>query len=172
MLCCGIFQQYFDCRRWNAEPNDFDGQENCGLILQDGSFNDFSCFKPLSYICELQSEGNFFAIRCIYGILVLQNISMQYMYYASVVQLCYRIQRLYLTHCSHRFPSNRCPLSVWLDTVAIRGRHQLLLHQQHYTRSQGHVVWVTWSLSKVDHENGWVPPCNKQPRRTGKIEPL
>lgn len=44
--------------RWNAEPNDFDGQENCGLILQDGTFNDFSCFKPLPYICELQSEGN------------------------------------------------------------------------------------------------------------------
>lgn len=45
-----------DLVRWNAEPNDFDGQENCGLILQDGSFNDFSCFKPLPYICELQSE--------------------------------------------------------------------------------------------------------------------
>nr|XP_022339806.1 C-type mannose receptor 2-like [Crassostrea virginica] len=45
-----------DLVRWNAEPNDFDGQENCGLILQDGTFNDFSCFKPLPYICELQSE--------------------------------------------------------------------------------------------------------------------
>uniref|UniRef100_K1QGT6 C-type mannose receptor 2 n=1 Tax=Magallana gigas TaxID=29159 RepID=K1QGT6_MAGGI len=45
-----------DLVRWNAEPNDFDGQEDCGLILQDGTFNDFSCFKPLPYICELQSE--------------------------------------------------------------------------------------------------------------------
>ncbi|XP_062619543.1 macrophage mannose receptor 1-like, partial [Saccostrea cucullata] len=45
-----------DLVRWNAEPNDFAGEEDCGLILQDGTFNDFSCYKPLPYICELQSE--------------------------------------------------------------------------------------------------------------------
>ncbi|XP_048745666.2 lymphocyte antigen 75-like [Ostrea edulis] len=42
--------------RWNGEPNDFEYSEDCGCILQDGTFNDFSCYKPVAYICELQSE--------------------------------------------------------------------------------------------------------------------
>lgn len=72
-----MFQHFFDCRRWNAEPNDFDGQENCGLILQDGTFNDFSCFKPLPYICELQSEGNYSRKSMHLELKVLQSIFMQ-----------------------------------------------------------------------------------------------
>ena len=42
--------------------------------------------------------------------------------------------------------SSRCPLSVRVDSVPFRGRLQLLLHQQHHTESQGHVVRITWPL--------------------------
>jgi hypothetical protein len=44
-------------RRWNSEPNNFAGNEDCAQVLQDGVFNDMSCLSKQGYICEVHLEG-------------------------------------------------------------------------------------------------------------------
>lgn len=41
---------------WNQEPNNM-GNEDCGMVTQDGIFNDFSCYANQAYICEAQTEA-------------------------------------------------------------------------------------------------------------------
>ncbi|XP_060084622.1 C-type mannose receptor 2-like [Ylistrum balloti] len=40
---------------WNQEPNNM-GNEDCGMIANDGIFNDLSCYANQGFICEAQTE--------------------------------------------------------------------------------------------------------------------
>lgn len=39
-------------RRWNSEPNDWFGNEDCAAILIDGVYNDMDCTAQTGFICE------------------------------------------------------------------------------------------------------------------------
>ncbi|XP_076103368.1 C-type mannose receptor 2-like [Mytilus galloprovincialis] len=43
--------------KWNSEPNNYAGNEDCGEIFQDGGFNDMSCLSKAKYICEVHLEN-------------------------------------------------------------------------------------------------------------------
>ncbi|KAK3595857.1 hypothetical protein CHS0354_014680 [Potamilus streckersoni] len=42
---------------WNQEPNDYMGQEDCGIIFSNGGYNDANCAAKAAFICELQYQG-------------------------------------------------------------------------------------------------------------------
>lgn len=65
--------------RWNSEPNDYAGNEDCAVILQDSAFNDFPCNFKQGFICELQSEDN----PCAPGWLSLGDDGVYSCYYIS-----------------------------------------------------------------------------------------
>ena len=44
-------------RKWNAEPNNYLGSEDCAAISQTGGFNDVPCLNAHRFICEMQTEG-------------------------------------------------------------------------------------------------------------------
>lgn len=46
---------FFVCSNWNAEPNDYKGQEDCATIRADGTFNDLSCTWFASPLCEVNN---------------------------------------------------------------------------------------------------------------------
>ena len=41
---------------WNREPNDYKGQEDCGVLKSNGYYNDVSCtVTKAAAICELDN---------------------------------------------------------------------------------------------------------------------
>ena len=48
---------HFIFRKWNTEPNNYNGAEDCATISQTGEFNDVPCLSRNGFICELQTEG-------------------------------------------------------------------------------------------------------------------
>ena len=43
---------------WAADqPNDLDGAQECGQILQSGLYNDWRCDRTMQYICEINVIG-------------------------------------------------------------------------------------------------------------------
>ena len=41
---------------WNKEPNDYKGQEDCGLLKANGYYNDVSCSATkAAAVCELDN---------------------------------------------------------------------------------------------------------------------
>ncbi|XP_022112072.1 uncharacterized protein LOC110991164 [Acanthaster planci] len=41
----------------NNQPNDLDGSQDCGQMLQTGLWNDWNCERPMQYICEINPKG-------------------------------------------------------------------------------------------------------------------
>ncbi|XP_052250463.1 macrophage mannose receptor 1-like [Dreissena polymorpha] len=41
--------------KWNQEPNNYKGQENCGLIYTTGQYNDQTCSLKAAAICEIDN---------------------------------------------------------------------------------------------------------------------
>jgi hypothetical protein len=44
--------------RWNDEPNDYHGNEDCSNTFNSGLFNDLTCDAKADVICELVNPGN------------------------------------------------------------------------------------------------------------------
>ncbi|KAL5017108.1 hypothetical protein ScPMuIL_006697 [Solemya velum] len=44
--------------RWNGEPNNFKGSEDCAIVIQDNTFNDLSCYQKAGFICEFTTEDD------------------------------------------------------------------------------------------------------------------
>lgn len=42
--------KYFS--RWNSEPNDWLGAEDCASIYPGNRYNDQDCTRPAAFICE------------------------------------------------------------------------------------------------------------------------
>ncbi|KAL4231624.1 carbohydrate binding [Mactra antiquata] len=42
---------------WNHEPNDYQGQEDCGIIYTTGQYNDVKCSVHAAAICELDNSN-------------------------------------------------------------------------------------------------------------------
>ncbi|XP_052773250.1 C-type mannose receptor 2-like [Mya arenaria] len=42
--------------KWNAEPNNYKGNEACTIIRKSGKFNDVNCLIQAGYVCEYNSE--------------------------------------------------------------------------------------------------------------------
>lgn len=43
--------------RWSSgEPNNEDGNENCGSMYMSGGLNDLNCDIPLVFFCEINSN--------------------------------------------------------------------------------------------------------------------
>ncbi|KAK3595855.1 hypothetical protein CHS0354_014678 [Potamilus streckersoni] len=42
---------------WNQEPNDYSGQEDCGVIYHNGGYNDANCASQAAFICELGNQA-------------------------------------------------------------------------------------------------------------------
>ncbi|KAL3864477.1 hypothetical protein ACJMK2_006156 [Sinanodonta woodiana] len=43
---------------WNQEPNDYFGQEDCGVIFSNGGYNDADCRMKAAFICELAAQAS------------------------------------------------------------------------------------------------------------------
>ncbi|KZC10280.1 PREDICTED: hemolymph lipopolysaccharide-binding protein-like [Dufourea novaeangliae] len=39
--------------KWGGQPDNGGGGQNCGILLKDGTLDDFHCQTPLPYFCEL-----------------------------------------------------------------------------------------------------------------------
>ena len=47
-------------RAWNQEPNDYQGQEDCGVLKTDGHFNDVRCQDTkAAAVCEIDNTRKF-----------------------------------------------------------------------------------------------------------------
>lgn len=44
--------------KWNSEPNNYMGREDCATVSQSGTFNDVPCLMKNAFICELQTEDS------------------------------------------------------------------------------------------------------------------
>ena len=48
---------------WNQEPNDYKGQEDCGVLKSNGYFNDVPCTSyRAAAICELDNARKTIAV--------------------------------------------------------------------------------------------------------------
>ena len=45
--------------RWNQEPNDYYGEEDCALVYKNGQYNDAICTWKSAAICELDNVGTY-----------------------------------------------------------------------------------------------------------------
>ena len=43
--------------KWNTEPNNYQGIQNCAVILRAGTFDDVDCIQQYGFICEQNLEG-------------------------------------------------------------------------------------------------------------------
>ncbi len=40
-----------------GQPNDVNGDQDCAQLLETGQWNDWTCSRPMQYICELNMKG-------------------------------------------------------------------------------------------------------------------
>nr|QHA94921.1 C-type lectin [Sinonovacula constricta] len=145
--------------KWNKEPNNYKGEENCAVIFQNGAFNDVSCTSlSTGYICEANTEDS----PCPNGWLTRNDPDQSSCYFLSNDTATYDESKAKCTQMTF-------PLASYL--LAINSQNELTFIQKTVKSTTGSVTsWFT-GLVDIDHEGYWTydtsfnnpPPANLIP---------
>ena len=111
--------RWIDCSRPNAwalgnwgegQPDDLNGAQECGQILQDGKFHDWECDRAVRYICEINVFGKLYFI-------LIGKSCLNYILLTPLI-LCSHLRDVTNTHRFGRMASERHHKSNWSSTCS------------------------------------------------------